>query len=84
VMKRACLGAVPPYTGMHRFVPSLLKLAGFRVVEVPVHHRPRRFGRSKYGVGNRAVTAFVDLLAVRWMMRRRLRYRIAEEVPPRP
>ena len=84
VMKRACLGAVPPYTGMHRFVPSLLKLAGFRVVEVPVHHRPRRFGRSKYGVGNRAVTAFVDLLAVRWMMRRRLQYRIAEEVPPRP
>lgn len=84
VMRGECVDAVPPYTGMHRFVPSLLKLAGFRVVEVPVHHRPRRFGQSKYGVGNRAVTAFVDLLAVRWMMRRRLRYRIAEEIPPRP
>jgi hypothetical protein len=57
-------------------------MAGFRVVEVPVHHRPRKFGRSKYGVGNRALTAFVDLLAVRWMMQRRLRYRIAEEMPP--
>jgi len=68
---------------MHRFVPSLLKMAGFRVVEVPVNHRPRRFGRSKYGVSNRALTAFVDLLAVRWMMRRRLRYRIAEEIPKR-
>jgi dolichol-phosphate mannosyltransferase len=83
VMKRECLSAVPPYTGMHRFVPSLLKMAGFRVVEVPVHHRPRKFGRSKYGVGNRALTAFVDLLAVRWMMGRRLSYRIAEETPPR-
>jgi glycosyltransferase involved in cell wall biosynthesis len=83
VMKRECLSAVPPYTGMHRFVPSLLKMAGFRVVEVPVHHRPRKFGRSKYGVGNRALTAFVDLLAVRWMMGRRLRYRIAEETPRR-
>ena len=83
VMKRECLSAVPPYTGMHRFIPSLLKMAGFRVVEVPVHHRPRKFGRSKYGVGNRALTAFVDLLAVRWMMGRRLRYRIAEETPPR-
>jgi glycosyltransferase involved in cell wall biosynthesis len=83
VMKRECLSAVPPYTGMHRFVPSLLKMAGFRVVEVPVHHRPRKFGRSKYGIGNRALTAFVDLLAVRWMMGRRLRYRIAEETPPR-
>jgi len=82
VMKRECLIAVPPYTGMHRFIPSLLKMAGFRVVEVPVHHRPRKFGRSKYGVGNRALTAFVDLLAVRWMMGRRLRYRIAEETPP--
>ena len=83
VMKRECLSAVPPYAGMHRFIPSLLKMAGFRVVEVPVHHRPRKFGRSKYGVGNRALTAFVDLLAVRWMMGRRLRYRIAEETPPR-
>src|SRR4029453_10299009 len=82
VMKRACLSAVPPYTGMHRFVPSLLKMAGFRVVEVPVHHRPRKFGRSKYGVGNRALTAFVDLLAVRWMMRRRLRYRTPGRLPP--
>jgi hypothetical protein len=65
---------------MHRFIPTLLRLAGFRVAQVPVHHRPRRFGRSKFGVRNRALTAFVDLLAVRWMMRRRLRYRIAEDL----
>lgn len=78
VMRRECLAAIPPYSGMHRFVPTLLKLAGHRVVQVPVNHRPRRFGRSKFGVSDRALPALADLLAVMWMMRRRLRYRIAE------
>jgi glycosyltransferase involved in cell wall biosynthesis len=82
VMRRECLAAIPPYTGMHRFVPTLVKLAGYRVVQVPVHHRPRRFGRSKFGVRNRAFPAFADLLAVKWMMRRRLRYRIVEPIDP--
>jgi len=71
---------VPPFTGMHRFMPTLLKIAGFRVVQVRVNHRPRRFGRSKFGVSDRAFSAFADLLVVRWMMHRRLRYRIAERV----
>jgi glycosyltransferase involved in cell wall biosynthesis len=78
VMRRECLAAIPPFAGMHRFVPTLIRLAGFRVKQQPVHHRPRRFGQSKFGVSNRALPAFVDLLAVLWMMRRRLRYRIAE------
>ena len=82
VMRRACLTAIPPYTGMHRFVPTLVKLAGFRVVQVPVHHRPRRFGHSKFGVSDRALPALADLLAVTWMMRRRLRYRIVEPTDP--
>ena len=77
-MRRECLAAIPPYAGMHRFVPTLVKLAGFRVVEIPVSHRPRRFGASKFGVRNRALRAFIDLLAVRWMIHRRLRYRIAQ------
>jgi dolichol-phosphate mannosyltransferase len=79
-MRRECLGAIPPYTGMHRFVPTLLRTAGYRVVEVPVHHRPRRFGRSKFGIRNRALRALIDLLAVRWMMRRALRYQVREVV----
>jgi glycosyltransferase involved in cell wall biosynthesis len=79
-MRRECLAAIPPYTGMHRFVPTLLRLAGYRVVEVPVNHRPRRFGRSKFGVRNRALRAFADLLVVRWMLRRRLRYAVVEEI----
>ena len=79
VMRRECVAAIPPFNGMHRFVPTLLRMAGFSVLEVPVHHRPRRFGESKFGVRNRAVRAFADLLVVRWMMHRRLRYRIAED-----
>ncbi|HMH49076.1 MAG TPA: glycosyltransferase family 2 protein [Candidatus Acidoferrum sp.] len=78
VMRRECVAAVPPFTGMHRFMPTLLKIAGFRVIQVRVNHRARRFGRSKFGVSDRAFSAFADLLVVRWMMYRRLRYRIAE------
>jgi hypothetical protein len=64
---------------MHRFVPTLVQLAGYRVIEVPVAHRPRRFGRSKYGIRNRAARAFADLLAIRWMMSRRLEPYVSSE-----
>jgi glycosyltransferase involved in cell wall biosynthesis len=77
-MRRECLSALPPYSGMHRFVPTLLRMAGYHVVEVPVHHRPRTLGRSKFGIWNRALPAFIDLLAVRWMMRRIVRRRAHE------
>jgi glycosyltransferase involved in cell wall biosynthesis len=80
IMRRECLAAIPPFQGMHRFIPTLLRIAGYRVLEVPVHHRARRFGRSKYGVRNRARSTFEDVLAVRWMMDRRLRYEVAEDV----
>jgi glycosyltransferase involved in cell wall biosynthesis len=79
VMRRECLAAIPPYSGMHRFVPTLLRMAGFRVVEVPVHHRARHMGRSKFGIWDRALPAFVDLLVVRWMMRRTFRAQAREE-----
>ena len=75
-MRRACTTALPPYDGLHRFVPTLLRIAGYRVVEVPVTHRARRFGESKFGVRNRAWRAFRDLLFVRWMQQRVLRYAI--------
>jgi glycosyltransferase involved in cell wall biosynthesis len=78
--RRECLRDLVLYRGLHRFIPTLLRMRGFRVLEVPVNHRPRRFGKSKYGIGNRALRAFVDLLAVRWMKDRHLRYEIAEEL----
>jgi hypothetical protein len=55
-------------------------MQGYRVLEVPVRHRPRRFGQSKYGVLNRAFVAFADLLVVRWMKQRMLRYDVAEDL----
>ena len=78
--RRECLRELVLYRGFHRFVPTLLKMRGYRVIEVPVGHRPRRFGRSKYGVLNRAMVAFADLLVIRWMKARFLRYEIVEDV----
>src|SRR6266536_4153670 len=75
------LRALPLFNGMHRFLPTLVRMHGGRVTEAPVRHRPRRFGRTKYGMWNRAFRAFVDALAVRWMQRRALRYRVREELP---
>jgi len=78
--RRECLRELVLYRGFHRFIPTLLRMRGYRVIEVPVHHRPRRFGQSKYGVLNRVFVATVDLLAVRWMQHRLLRYEVAEDL----
>lgn len=73
---------LPMFTGLHRFLPTLLKLRGARVTEVPVSHRPRRFGETKYGIHNRLWRGIADLMAVRWMQRRWIDTRGAEEVSP--
>ncbi len=78
-MRRECVSALVPFKGVHRFIPALIKSAGFRVAEIPVHHRPRRFGSSKYGLGNRAVRATLDMLGVRWLQARRLDYVLRDE-----
>lgn len=78
--RRDCLRGLVLYRGFHRFIPTLLKVRGYRVLEVPVNHRPRRFGQSKYGIMNRAFVAFADLLAIRWMKSRFLRYEVAEDL----
>jgi len=77
-MRRECVCALVPFKGMHRFIPALVKGAGYRLVEVPVNHRPRRFGQSKYGLGNRAVRATIDMFGVRWLLSRRLSYKIRD------
>ena len=78
-MRRECVDALIPFKGMHRFIPALIKDAGYRLVEIPVNHRPRRFGQTKYGLGNRAVRATIDMFGVRWLLSRRLNYKIREE-----
>jgi glycosyltransferase involved in cell wall biosynthesis len=75
-MRRDCIGALVPFKGMHRFIPALVKGGGYRLVEVSVNHRPRRFGQSKYGLGNRAVRATIDMFGVRWLLSRRLNYKL--------
>ncbi|MEY2528465.1 MAG: dolichol-phosphate mannosyltransferase [Verrucomicrobiota bacterium] len=77
-MRRECVGALVPFKGMHRFIPALVKGAGYRLVEIPVNHRPRKFGQSKYGLGNRAVRATMDMFGVRWLLSRRLDYRVRD------
>lgn len=64
------------YEGMHRFLPTLAKINGFKVVEIPVKHYDREFGYSKYGVFNRLFKGLKDAFAVRWMKKRRLRYQV--------
>jgi len=80
VYKRECLQNLKFYKGMHRFMPTLVKMEGFRVVETPITHHPRKFGKSKYTTRNRMWRAFVDLLAVRWMKSRHIHYEIEERI----
>jgi dolichol-phosphate mannosyltransferase len=77
-MRLECVSALVPFKGMHRFIPALIKGAGYRLVEIPVNHRPRRFGRSNYGLGNRALRATIDMFGVRWLLARRLNHKIRE------
>ncbi|HBZ71583.1 MAG TPA: glycosyltransferase [Deltaproteobacteria bacterium] len=77
-MRTSYLRRVKLFRGMHRFLPTLLRIEGARLVEIPVSHRPRRHGRSKYGIGNRLFVGLVDVFAVRWMQRRVLRYKTRE------
>ncbi len=64
------------YKGMHRFLPTLLKMQGAKVCEVEVKHFPRKFGRSKYNIRNRLFRSFLDLLFVAWMKKRNLNYKM--------
>ncbi|MEI6560864.1 MAG: glycosyltransferase family 2 protein [Verrucomicrobiota bacterium] len=75
-MRRECRDALVLFYGMHRFIPALVKGAGHRIVEVAVNHRPRTAGVSKYGLGNRAIKATVDMFGVRWLLSRQVKYRV--------
>jgi glycosyltransferase involved in cell wall biosynthesis len=78
--KRECIADLKFFKGMHRFLPTLIKMEGFTVTEITVSNHPRFAGQSHYGVWNRLFASFYDLLAVRWMKRRMCRYEIAEKI----
>jgi glycosyltransferase involved in cell wall biosynthesis len=71
---------IPVFNGMHRFLPTLLRMEGARVTEVPVNHRPRLHGQPKYNIRNRIWRALMDLFGVRWLQTRWVDRRISEEI----
>jgi glycosyltransferase involved in cell wall biosynthesis len=78
--RRECIAEIKFFKGAHRFLPTLIKMEGFSVAEIPVTNNPRLAGQSHYGVWNRLFKSFADLLAVRWMKTRMIRFRIVEKV----
>jgi glycosyltransferase involved in cell wall biosynthesis len=78
-MRRECASALVPFKGVHRFIPALVKNAGFKLTEIPVNHRPRQYGVSKYGLGNRALRATTDMFGVRWLQSRRVGYKLRQD-----
>ena len=81
VFRRECIDRLKLFNGMHRFLPTLVKMEGYEVIEVPVNHRPRTAGKAKYGVLNRVFKALRDAFAVRWMQQRMLHYECQEWEP---
>lgn len=77
VVRAEALRGLPLFEGMHRFLPTLLRLHGHTVRERVVTHHPRTAGRSKYGVWNRAFRGLRDLFAVRWMRSRVIQLPVA-------
>jgi dolichol-phosphate mannosyltransferase len=71
-MKKSMVRHLVPFNGMHRYLPVLFGHAGARIIEVPVNHRPRRHGKSKYSMSERAVRGLYDLIGVRWLLARRI------------
>ena len=82
--RRECLERLDLYRGMHRFLPTLLKMRGYSVTQVPVSHHPRLHGKTKYGTWGRMVKGLADVWAVRWMKKNRLDYETELELIEKP
>jgi glycosyltransferase involved in cell wall biosynthesis len=78
--RRECIAEVKFFKGAHRFLPTLIRMDGFSLAEIPISHAPRRAGRSHYGIWNRLFRSSADLLAVRWMKKRSFRYTVSDHV----
>ena len=83
VFRIAAAKEFPMFKGMHRFFPALLLLQdGAKYKEVPVHHRQRVAGVSKFTIWNRMMSSFADCFAYRWMRKRYIRYRVSDSNLP--
>ncbi|MCH9626943.1 MAG: Dodecaprenyl-phosphate galacturonate synthase [Chlamydiales bacterium] len=83
IYRAEALRKIKMYKGMHRFLPALFKIEGFRIKEVPVNHRERAKGATKYHFFNRSIGPIVDMFVVRWMRHRALKHQIREEISHR-
>ncbi len=81
VVKRRFVENMPFFHGNHRFIPTLAMMAGARIAEIPVNHRPRHGGKSKYGISNRAFSGLRDCFGVRWLKARHRSWAIASRAP---
>ncbi|MCE5336922.1 MAG: glycosyltransferase family 2 protein [Desulfobacteraceae bacterium] len=76
VFRRECVMSLPLFAGMHRFLPTLVSLQGYRLAEMPVNHRPRMRGSSKYSINSRLWVGLLDTLGVFWLKNRAFHYKI--------
>lgn len=83
VLRSPCRESLILFRGMHRFIPALIKGGGFRLTEMPVNHRARVSGVSKYGFGNRALRATTDMFGVKWLLSRQCRYQLKPPAVPK-
>ncbi len=72
VIRREHVALLVPFNGLHRYLPAFLQRAGLKSVEVPVNHRSRKAGVSKYTIKGRALRGIYDLIGVRWLLSRRI------------
>ena len=79
IMNAEMLKRIRIYKGLHRFLPTLMRLEGAKVIEVKVNHRERLFGESKYTNLRRGIEGLYDLIAVRWMQSRHLKIEVKEK-----
>lgn len=84
VLRTPCRDSLVLFRGMHRFIPALIKGGGHKITEMPVNHRPRVAGVSKYGFGNRAIRATTDMFGVKWLLSRQCAYKVKPETPASP
>lgn len=79
-IRRDCVEHIVLFKGMHRFIPTLVRISGHeKIIEIPVNHRPRKSGITKYGIQNRLWVGIADTFAVRWMKRRLVFPRVREK-----
>ncbi len=76
--KREIIPKLKLFDGLHRFLTSIVKMNGFRLLEIPVNHRPRTKGQAKYGLWNRVFRSLRAAFAIRWMQRHVMVYEVKE------